>query len=114
MVKLFGIKNCDKCRAAIKWLSARDIEHEFVDIRETPLSDEQLELWQDALGWEAVVNKRSTTWKTLNEAECSDLTPAKSRELILANPTLMKRPVITVADAVYHGFSEASYSDIFN
>jgi len=113
VVTLFGIKNCDKCRAAVKWLGARDIEHEFVDVRETPLTEAQLEAWQDALGWEAVVNKRSTTWKQLDEADRADLDAEKSRKLILINPTLMKRPVLVTADAVYQGFTEAGYSNIF-
>jgi len=113
MTKLYGIKNCDKVRAARKWLDNAGIDFEFIDIRESQLSEELLQGWQDALGWEALVNKRSTTWKGLSDAERSTLDAANSVALIQSQPTLLKRPVLVHGEAVYNGFTPATYTDIF-
>jgi len=113
MTELYGIKNCDKVRAARKWLDNAGIDYTFVDIRETALSDQQLKTWQQALGWEALVNKRSTTWKGLSDEQRAGLTPASSLKLVGSQPTLLKRPVLVHGDAVYNGFTPAQYSDIF-
>jgi arsenate reductase len=113
MVKLYGIKNCDKCRAASKWLAANGIKQQQIDVRDTPLAETQLSEWQQALGWEALVNKRSTTWKTLNDGQRKELNETNSRQLILDNPTLMKRPVLVTATGVHNGFTETSYNTIF-
>jgi len=113
MTALYGIKNCDKVRAARKWLENAGIDYEFVDIRETPLTDAGLKDWQQELGWEALVNKRSTTWKGLSAAERDGLSEASSRKLIIAQPTLMKRPVLVTGSGVHNGFTPASYEAIF-
>ncbi len=113
MIELYGIKNCDKCRAASKWLAANGIKHQQIDVRDTPLTEKRLLEWQQALGWEALVNKRSTTWKTLSDTQREELNAVSSCQLILDNPTLMKRPVLVTAKGVHNGFTEASYNTIF-
>ena len=113
MTELYGLKNCDKCRAASKWLAANGIKHRQIDVREAPLSAAKLRSWQTALGWETLVNKRSTTWKNLSEAQRSVLTEATAVALLQEHPTLLKRPVLVTASCVYNGFTEASYNRIF-
>jgi Spx/MgsR family transcriptional regulator len=114
MTELYGLKNCDKCRAASKWLAANGIKHRQIDVREIPLSKSQLLSWQETLGWEALINKRSTTWKNLSESQRSSVSEAKTAiALILEHPTLLKRPVLVTASGVYNGFTEASYNSIF-
>ena len=114
MTELYGLKNCDKCRAASKWLAVNGIKHRQFDVRETPLSAAQLQSWQQALGWEALVNKRSTTWKNLSEAQRNSLSEATASSLIMEHPTLLKRPVLVTQSGIFNGFTEASYNSIFS
>jgi Spx/MgsR family transcriptional regulator len=95
-VKIYGIKNCDTCRKAVKALGA-----ELHDVRETPLSIEQLEGFFAAFG-QALVNTRSTTWRNLDEtARKTD--PLK---LLQQHPTLMKRPVIERGNELFLGWGK--------
>ena len=113
MIELYGLKNCDKCRAASKWLAANGIKHQQFDVRESPLDESTLRLWQNELGWETMVNKRSTTWKGLSEAEHNSLNKGEAIALLLAHPTRLKRPVLVTDKGIYNGFTEASYNSIF-
>ena len=113
MTELYGLKNCDKCRAASKWLAANGIKHRQIDVRETPLTVAVLQEWQTALGWEAMVNKRSTTWKHLSDSQRQGLSESTATALLLEHPALLKRPVLVTADGIYNGFTEASYNSIF-
>ena len=90
---VYGIKNCDTCRKALKWLDGEGIEHRFHDFRVDGLDAGDLARWMDAAGWETLLNRRGTTWRTLPEAEKDGIDAAKAAELILSNPTLIKRPV---------------------
>ncbi|MEM9432940.1 MAG: ArsC/Spx/MgsR family protein [Pseudomonadota bacterium] len=98
-MKLYGLKTCDTCRKALKALSGAGQDVEFVDVRQTPLSEDQISHFLDVLG-PALLNTRSTTWRTLSEAERS----ADPKVLLMAHPALMKRPVIE-ADALYLGWN---------
>ena len=86
---LYGLKNCDTCRKARQAAEKSGKSVTFVDVRETPLSLEQLQKFYDAFG-DALVNKKSTTWRGLSEDERAE-EPIK---LLKSHPTLMKRPVI--------------------
>ena len=93
-VKLYGLKNCDTCRKALKALSAAGVEHEFVDVRADGVSAEQISAWADAVGWEKLLNTKSTTWRGLSETAKADVDEAKAVALMAEHPTLLKRPVI--------------------
>ena len=104
MITIFGLKNCDTCKKAVKALRANSVAHEFVDIRaEADLAD-RVPVWLEAVGAKALINNRSTTWRSLNEGqrERAENDPAA---LLVANPTLIKRPVIETGDAVTVGWS---------
>lgn len=92
MLTVYGLKTCDACRKARKALGDR--EHRFHDLREDGLDGAMLDRWIEALGWEALLNRRSTTWRALDEAEKAGLDAGRARGLMLAHPTLVKRPVI--------------------
>lgn len=94
MVTLFGLKNCDTCKAARQYLNERDFQHEFRDVRADGFSDEELDSWLAAAGWEKLVNKNSKTWRELPDTAKADLNADKARGLLMDNPTLIKRPVI--------------------
>ncbi|AKH70293.1 transcriptional regulator, Spx/MgsR family [Spongiibacter sp. IMCC21906] len=110
-VILYGIKNCDTVRAARKWLDAENIEHQFHDVREQALSEDQLNQWLDKLG-DKLINKRSTTWKQLDEADREQLSD-RAAKLLLAHPTLMKRPLLDTGKELHLGFKDTDYQRIF-
>ena len=89
MLTLYGLKACDTCRKARKALEKAGKSVEFVDVRDTPLAADDLARFHSEFG-DALINRKSTTWRALSEAERSDA-PLK---LLKAHPTLMKRPVI--------------------
>ena len=92
MLTVYGLKNCDACRKARKALADR--EHRFHDLREDGLDAAMLDRWIGALGWEALLNRRSTTWRALDDAEKAGLDAGRAQGLMLAHPALVKRPVI--------------------
>ncbi len=94
MITVFGLKNCDTCRATRTYLNERDFVHEFRDLRADGFSEEELDQWLDAVGWEKLLNKSSTTWRGLDDSDKDGLDASRARALLLANPTLIKRPVI--------------------
>jgi Spx/MgsR family transcriptional regulator len=113
MVTLYGIPNCDKVRAARKWLEAKNVEYRFHDLREDGLDLTLLLGWVKELGWETVLNKQSTTWRKLPEALVKDLDQGKAFQLMLDEPTLIKRPVLDRDGDIHVGFSEEKYQELF-
>ncbi len=107
MINVYGLKNCDSCRKARKWLTANAIEHSFADLRDSPLPANQVAGWLKKLGVEALLNRRGTTWRQLPEGERLDLDPAKALALIMAHPALIKRPLIEAGGQVSVGFDAA-------
>ncbi len=105
MLKLYGLKNCDTCRKARKWLDAEGIGHEFHDLRDGSLDAGMVAGWLTAVGPDKLVNRRGTTWRQLADHEKQDLDAAKAQGLILAHPALIKRPVIVDGDRVSVGFT---------
>ncbi len=105
MVTVYGIKNCDTVRKALKWLEAQGVEHTFHDFRKDGLDEQTVVRWVEALGWESVLNKRSTTWKQLSDMDKSNLDGPKAVALMVANPTLIKRPVFDGNGLILNGFN---------
>ena len=101
MVTVYGLRNCDACRRALKGLVGT--EHRFHDLRADGLEPALLSRWIRELGWEALLNRRSTTWRGLAEDDRSGLDAAKAEALMLAHPTLVKRPVIDDGETVRIG-----------
>ena len=105
MITVYGLKNCDSCRKARRWLDARGTAHRFVDVRETTPDSATLARWLEAVGADALVNRRSTTWRSLDDAtrEASQREPTTR---LVGHPTLIKRPVLETATDVTVGFNE--------
>ena len=111
-IKLYGIRNCDSCRKASAWLEQRELEFVFHDIRQDGLSEKSLRNWQAKLGWEALLNRRSLTWRKIPSFDRDNLDAESALQLIMAYPTVMKRPVLEVTAAkLLIGFDEESYAE---
>jgi len=114
MIKIYGIKNCDKVRASLKWLKSHDHDFDFIDLREQPQTDATIEDWLEHFDLKEILNRRSTTWKNLSDTERTDITKEKALNLLKQHPTLMKRPLLVIDEKpISLGFSEARYSQFF-
>ena len=109
-IKVYGIKNCDTVKKAIVYLNERDIDYEFVDFRKNPISQQVFKKMVESVGWELLINKRSTTYRSLSEKEKSSI----NYDLVLSLPTLIKRPVLIHGENIMVGFNEQKYDKLFN
>lgn len=114
IVTLYGITTCDTVRKARTWLDGQGIAYRFHDFRAEGLEETRLAGWLDALGWETVLNRAGTSFRKLPEAERAGLDRAKAERLILANPTLVKRPVLETDGKVMVGFKPEIYAAVFS
>lgn len=112
-VRLFGLATCDTTRAARKWLDGQGVLHVFHDVRADGLTRATVEGWVKQLGWEKVLNKASTTWRELPEEAKAGLNDRSAVGLLLAHPTLVKRPVLDRGDGLSLGFKPATYAELF-
>lgn len=112
-VALYGLASCDTTRAARKWLDSHGVAHRFHDVREDGLTRALVESWVKQLGWEKVLNKASTTWRELPDAEKAGVDQTRAIALLLAHPTLVKRPVLDRGSALSLGFKPAAYAELF-
>ncbi|MBT8075039.1 MAG: arsenate reductase [Gammaproteobacteria bacterium] len=111
MLTVYGIKQCDTCRKALKWLEAQGIDHRFHDFRVDGLSADLLQNWLGSPYAGKVVNRRSMTWRQLSD-EQRQLEGAELVELLLERPTLIKRPVFTRDEIVAIGFKPAELAEL--
>ena len=114
MTTLYGIKNCDTVKKARTWLEKNTIAYQFHDFRTNGLTQEQVDAWIATIGLENLVNKRSTTWKALDENTKTNFNAQNAANVIVANPTLIKRPLLDTGTQCYVGFKDAEYAKIFN
>jgi Spx/MgsR family transcriptional regulator len=106
---LYGISNCDSTRKARKWLKDHAIDYRFHDVRSDGLDTGLIERLEAVVGWEKLLNRRSTSWRQLNESERSNLSREKAMRLMLAHPTLIKRPLLETGTEVLVGFADEQY-----
>lgn len=105
-MKVYHLKACDNCRKVLKTLSAANAEFTAIDVRDTPLEAATLSRFLDAFGWQALINRRSTTWRNLRDSE-KDAASQTALDLLQKHPTLMKRPVIDGPAGLTLGTSKA-------
>lgn len=108
---LYGIKNCDTIKKAKKWLEEQQIAYQFHDYRADGLDAELLRSFIEQLGWESLLNTRSTTWRKLNESVRQSINNADSAaELMLAQPAIIKRPLLAHNHRMLLGFNPDQYT----
>jgi arsenate reductase (glutaredoxin) len=107
---IYGIKNCDTMKKARTWLDGKGIAYGFHDYKASGIDRAHLETWVAEKGWETVLNRAGTTFKKLDEAEKADLTAEKAISLMLAQPSMIKRPVLEVDGKLVIGFKPEIYA----
>ena len=103
---LYGLKNCDTCKKAMKTFEGQGRDLNFIDIRAEADLACKVPNWLEALGVDQLLNKRSTTWRTLSEKEQAEALAGGAEKVLIANPTLIKRPVIENGKSVYVGWTK--------
>ncbi len=111
MLTVFGIKSCDTCRKARKYLAEHNIEFRFHDVRDDGLDIQMLERWASRIEWQKLLNKRSLTWRKIPEVDRDGMSKDKAFALLLDHPTLVKRPVLESPQFMAVGFSAKRFGD---
>ncbi|WP_019169869.1 ArsC family reductase [Pseudaminobacter salicylatoxidans] len=108
-ITMYGIKNCDTVKKARTWLEGHGIAYDFHDYKTAGLDRKRLEGWAGELGWETLLNRAGTTFRKLPDAEKQDLDEGKAIDLMLAQPSMVKRPVLDLGDKRLVGFKPELY-----
>lgn len=107
---LYGIKACDTMKKARTWLDEQGIAYQFHDYKTAGIDRGNLQKWCDEHGWETILNRAGTTFRKLDDAQKSDLDQAKAIELMLAQPSMIKRPVLDLSSRTLVGFKPERYA----
>ena len=113
MIILYGIPNCDTVKKARQWLSAAGHAHRFHDLRKDGLDAARLDGWIAAVGWETLLNRGGTTYRALSDADKTRLDAPRAAALMLAQPAMIKRPVVEYPGGTLVGFTAADWSARF-
>lgn len=114
MITMYGIPNCDTIKKARKWLDDNGIAYSFHNYKKLGVDEAALRLWVDELGWETLLNRAGTTFRGLPDADKADLNAEKAIALMVANPSMIKRPVLDLGDRRIAGFKPEIYSGCFS
>jgi len=111
MVTIYGIKNCDTMKKARAWLDERGVKYAFHDYKVAGIERAKLETWAKKAGWETLLNKAGTTFRKLPDGDKEGLTEAKAIKLMLAQPSVIKRPVLELGGGkILVGFKPETYA----
>ncbi len=112
MITLYGISNCDTVKKAKTWLESQHIDYQFHDYRKDGLDPQLLNYFAEQLGWETLLNKRSTSWRQLNEQQKQQLSETTALQYMLETPTLIKRPLLDTGKRLIIGFKIDDYQQL--
>ena len=113
ILTIYGIKNCDTMKKSRIWLEAKGLAYSFHDYKASGIDRPHLERWTDEAGWETVLNRAGTTFRKLDEADRTDLDRDKAIALMLAQPSMIKRPVLEADGKLIIGFKPEVYERAF-
>jgi Spx/MgsR family transcriptional regulator len=108
-IHFYGITNCDTVRKARAWLDAKGIEYQFHDFKKEGADQDHVRGWVQAVGWEALLNRKGTTFRQLEPAQKEGLDSEKAIRLMVARPTTIKRPVVECNDGLLVGFDTETW-----
>ena len=112
-MQIYGIKNCDTVKKAIKWLQQNEIEFEFFDFKKDVLTPQIVEQWFTHVDLNLLINKRGTTWRQLDDSQKNFDDVEALKSLVLEKPTLVKRPVVQTNDTWQVGFKADEWQQQF-
>jgi Spx/MgsR family transcriptional regulator len=110
---IYGIKNCDTMKKAFTWLDKNGVAYDFHDYKKSGVTKAALTKWCKAAGWETVLNRAGTTFRKLPDADRENLTEAKAIAQMIAQPSMIKRPVVETDGAIEIGFKPERYAAVF-
>lgn len=110
-MRMYGIKNCDTVKKARAWLDARGVAYDFHDYKVAGIDEARLRSWVDEFGWERVLNRAGTTFRKLPDADKAGLGSDKAVALMLAAPSMIKRPLLDLGDRPLLGFNPAAWEE---
>lgn len=113
-VTLYGIKHCDTIKKAKKWLEKNSIDYRFHEFRADGINRSLLNDWLKQIEWETLLNMRGTTWRKLSDAQKNGINKSTVLALMLEQPAIIKRPVLTVENKIFVGFKADKYKEIFS
>ena len=112
-ITIFGIKNCDTMKKAFLWLDSKRVPYTFYDFKKETLTELEVQLWLSDLSIDEIINKKGTTWRKCSEAEKESIAdPKKAIQLIIKNPSIVKRPLVQMGKKYIVGFIPEQW-DIF-
>lgn len=114
MTKIYGIKNCDTIKKALKWLTEQQLDYTYIDYRQDGITAEQLAEFAAVCGWQNLLNTRGTTYRQLSPADKDNLDETKALALMLAQPAMIKRPLLWHKEQYHLGFKPEQYQQIFD
>lgn len=109
-IDVYGIPNCDTVRKARAWLDGEQIDYCFHDYKKLGVEKDKLARWAEAIGWEALLNTRGTTFRKLPETDRADIDQARALALMQAQPSLIRRPVVEHPGGLLAGFDPARWA----
>jgi len=110
-ITIYGIKNCDTMKKARTWLDGHGVAYDFHDYKAAGIDKKRLESWSKEVGWETLLNRAGTTFRALPDADKADLTEKKAIALMLAQPSMIKRPVLDLGKRLVVGFKPEIYAE---
>lgn len=112
MITLYGIPNCDTMKKARRWLEANGVAYTFHDYKKLGVPEKNLRSWVKQAGWEAVFNKRGTTWRKLDDDVRNAIDTESAISIMLEHPAIIKRPVLESGRQLLIGFKENDYQQL--
>ena len=109
-MKLYGIPNCDTVKKARTWLEGQGVGYDFHDYKKAGIEEKTLRAWVDELGWETVLNRAGTTFRKLPDEAKAGLDAGKTIGLMLAQPSMIKRPILDLGERRIAGFKPDVYA----
>ncbi|AJQ94669.1 Spx/MgsR family RNA polymerase-binding regulatory protein [Gynuella sunshinyii] len=113
MTIMYGIPNCDTIKKAKEWMQGNNQTFEFHNFKKDGISKEKIRQWLTQISWQELINRKGTTWRKLDQDLRDNMTEQLAIDTILANPSIIKRPVLETGQKVYLGFSPDMYSQLF-
>ena len=111
-ITVYGIKNCDTMKKALKWLDEQGLEYHFHDYKKDGVPEAQLRRWIDALGWETVINRRGTTWRKLDQSTRDNMDAESAVAAAQDNQSLIKRPILHSDNIIETGFEDGRWKTL--